>query len=266
MLKIGEFSKLSKTTIKTLRYYDEISLLKPVFVDDNGYRYYEIEQLNDLLKIVELRKLDMSIQGIKDILNSNDVQSILKDHQSKLENELDIKQHQISLLKKYIAKAKKGDFMEKYIAKEIVVPENIVYYKHGTIDSMADILNFVLSAGEECKKNNPNLICKDYCYITYTAKEYKEKDVELEYAEAVKDYGIESENIKFRKDPEITAISVMHKGKYENLSKAYAFALNYVKEKGYSIAGAIREVYIHGCWDEKNEDNYLTEIQIPIKK
>ena len=266
MLKIGEFSKLAKTTIKALRYYDEVGLLKPKFVDNNGYRYYTISQLNDLLKIVELRSLDMSIQDIKDALHSSNLQENLVKHQQLLEKELEKKQHQISLLKKYIAKAKKGDFMENYTAKEIIVPENIVYYKHGTIDSMADILNFVLSAGEECKKNNPNLICKDYCYITYTAKEYKEKDVELEYAEAVKDYGIESENIKFRKDPEITAISVMHKGKYENLSKAYAFALNYVKEKGYSIAGAIREVYIHGCWDEKNEDNYLTEIQIPIKK
>lgn len=41
MLKIGEFSKLAKMTVKTLRYYNEIGLLKPIFVDDNGYRYYQ---------------------------------------------------------------------------------------------------------------------------------------------------------------------------------------------------------------------------------
>ena len=72
MLKIGEFSKLAKTTIKTLRYYDEIGLLKPVFVDDNGYRYYQIEQLNVLLKIVSLRSLDMSLTDIKEIINNNE--------------------------------------------------------------------------------------------------------------------------------------------------------------------------------------------------
>ena len=60
--------------------------------------------------------------------------------------------------------------------------------------------------------------------------------------------------------------SIIHKGKYENLQEAYAYAVNYVKEKGYSISGPIREVYIHGCWDEGNEDNYLTEIQIPFVK
>ncbi len=43
MLSIGEFSKISHLTMKTLRYYDEIGLLKPAFIDPkNGYRYYDI--------------------------------------------------------------------------------------------------------------------------------------------------------------------------------------------------------------------------------
>lgn len=265
MLKIGEFSKLAKTTIKTLRYYDYVNLLKPVFVDDNGYRYYEIEQLNDLIMIVELRKLDVPIIEIKKFLSCQEKDKFLETHLQVLEKEFKRKQNQISLIKNYIAKAKKGDFMEKYIAKEIIVPENKVYFKHGTIASMNDLFNFVLQAGTEAKETNPTLKCTNYCYVTYTAKEYKEKNVELEYVEAVKDFGKESKNIKFRVDPQITAISVEHKGPYTNLSKAYAFALNFVKDKGYKIAGPIREVYIHGCWDEENEENYLTEIQIPIQ-
>lgn len=266
MLKIGEFSKLAKTTIKTLRYYDEIDLLKSIFVDDNGYRYYEIEQLNDLIEIIELRNLDIPISEIKCILCSNEKDKLLENHLQVLKKHLNKTQQQISLIKDYIAKAKKGEFMEKYKAKEIIVPEHKVYFRHGVIESMNDLFNFVLETGAEASKNNPTLKCENYCYVTYTAKEYKEKDVELEYVEAVKEFGNESENIKFRIDPQITAISVEHKGAYLNLSKAYAFALNYVKDKGYKIAGPIREVYIDGCWNEDNEDNYLTEIQIPIKK
>lgn len=266
MLKIGEFSCLAKTTVKTLRYYDEVGLLKPVFVDDNGYRYYQIEQLNDLLKIVELRSLDMSISNIKLALSGANLQQVLQQQQDFLRNDLIKKQNQISLIEKYIEKAKKGDFMDEYIAKEIIVPKYLVYYKHGVINTMADLFDFVLQAGKECNENNPTLKCLDYCYVTYTAKEYKEKDIELEYVEAVQNIGVDSQNVKFRIDPEITAISVTQKGAYKNLPKAYAFALNYVKEKGYDISGPIREVYIHGCWDSNNEDNYLTEIQIPIKK
>lgn len=119
MLKIGEFSKLAKTTVKTLRYYDEIGLLKPVFVDDNGYRYYIIDQLNDLLKIVELRTLDMPIAFIKETLQGDNLQEKLVEHKNILERELSNKQHQISLLEKYILKAEKGDFMESYTEKKL---------------------------------------------------------------------------------------------------------------------------------------------------
>ncbi|MEJ2047981.1 MAG: MerR family DNA-binding transcriptional regulator, partial [Dehalococcoidia bacterium] len=46
MLKIGDFSRLSRVTVKALRYYDEIGLLKPVEVDRfTGYRYYSLDQL-----------------------------------------------------------------------------------------------------------------------------------------------------------------------------------------------------------------------------
>ena len=155
--------------------------------------------------------------------------------------------------------------MEKYVANQILVPKNIVYYRHGVIDTMADLFNFVLQAGEEAKRNNPTLSCKNYCYVTYTAKEFKEKDVELEYVEAVENIGKESKNIHFRVEDEIKAISVVHKGSYENLNKAYAFALNWVKENGLQIAGPIREVYIDGCWNKENENDYVTEIQVPIK-
>ena len=53
----------------------------------------------------------------------------------------------VQILLQIIQKAKKGEFMERYVAKEIIVPKNIVYYKHGVIKSMADLFNFVLSAG-----------------------------------------------------------------------------------------------------------------------
>ena len=56
MLKIGEFSLLAKLTIKTLRYYDEIGLFKPSFIDDNNYRYYDEKQLDDISLIVRLRE------------------------------------------------------------------------------------------------------------------------------------------------------------------------------------------------------------------
>lgn len=66
MYRIGEFSKMSKTTIKTLRYYDEIGLLKPQETDRfTGYRLYTTDQLFKLHKIQSYRQIGLSIQEVK---------------------------------------------------------------------------------------------------------------------------------------------------------------------------------------------------------
>ena len=53
MYKIGDFSKMSKVTIKALRYYEKEGLIVPAYIDENnGYRYYESKQLIDISKII----------------------------------------------------------------------------------------------------------------------------------------------------------------------------------------------------------------------
>lgn len=57
MFRIGEFSKMSKTTIKALRYYDEIGLLKPEQTDPfTSHRFYTTDQLLKLHRIQALRQ------------------------------------------------------------------------------------------------------------------------------------------------------------------------------------------------------------------
>ena len=66
-LKIGEISKLCNISIKTLRYYEEMGLIKPVEVDIySGYRYYDKQNVEDIYKIQFLKDLDLSLKEIKD--------------------------------------------------------------------------------------------------------------------------------------------------------------------------------------------------------
>jgi len=262
MLKIGEFSKVGKTTIKTLRYYDDIGLFKPSFVDENGYRYYNIEQLKDLLKIIELRSFDLPIEKILEIFNGKDEKDILIEHLKYLENEKKKKSNQIASLKRIL----KGETNNMEFKSQIkTIEQNIVYFRHGVIPSMENMFDFILEAGANCQKLNPTLKCKNYCYVTYSANEYKEKDVELEYVEAVEEQGNDGNGIKFRVDPSIKALCVEVQGPYTKLASGYDFALNEIRTIGLKITGPIREVYIHGCWDQDDESKYLTEIQIPIE-
>jgi predicted transcriptional regulator YdeE/DNA-binding transcriptional MerR regulator len=69
MLKIGEFSKIAQVSIKTLRYYDQMGLLKPAHIDRyTGYRYYTLSQLPRLNRILALKDLDFSLDQIQELL------------------------------------------------------------------------------------------------------------------------------------------------------------------------------------------------------
>ena len=65
MFRIGEFSQMAQVTIRTLRHYDELGLLKPVHIDRfTDYRYYTIEQLLQLNRILVLKDLGFSLEQI----------------------------------------------------------------------------------------------------------------------------------------------------------------------------------------------------------
>src|SRR6478736_4632261 len=69
MIKIGEFSKLVQVPVPTLRYYDQVGLLKPVEVDRfTGYRYYSVGQLPRLHRILALKGLGFSLEQIGMVL------------------------------------------------------------------------------------------------------------------------------------------------------------------------------------------------------
>jgi len=83
---VKELAKLSGVTSRTLHYYDEINLLKPAYYGENGYRYYEKEQLLQLQQIMFYRELDLPLAIIQEILSNSSFNLIfaLTSHKQKL--------------------------------------------------------------------------------------------------------------------------------------------------------------------------------------
>ena len=76
--RIGMFANMNHVTIKTLRYYDEQNLLKPVYVDEeNGYRYYEASQIAELHRILALKNMGFSIEDIRRIASGEEEKNLL---------------------------------------------------------------------------------------------------------------------------------------------------------------------------------------------
>lgn len=83
---VQKLGKLAGVSPRTLRYYDEIGILKPARINSSGYRIYGQEEVDKLQQILFYRELGMGLEAIKDIINSPSFNSIaaLKEHREKL--------------------------------------------------------------------------------------------------------------------------------------------------------------------------------------
>jgi DNA-binding transcriptional MerR regulator len=87
MYTIKELADLAGTTTRTLRYYDQLNLLQPAEIGDNGYRYYSRENLLTLQQILFFRELDLPLKEIQFLLSRPDFQVLpaLRQHQRALQ-------------------------------------------------------------------------------------------------------------------------------------------------------------------------------------
>ncbi len=95
---IGKTAKMLGVSVRTLRYYDDIDLVKPAEVSESGYRFYSQNEISTLQQIMFYRELEFSLDEIKKILFSSDYNSMqaLKKHRELLKLR---KQHIESLIK-----------------------------------------------------------------------------------------------------------------------------------------------------------------------
>ena len=263
MLRISEFSKLSHLTVKALRFYEKEGLLKPASVDEwNNYRFYETSQLAAAAKIKAYRQLDLSIEEIKAVFAGGDVKEILREKAKSLVKDKKLIESRLSIINSILE-----DKEMKYQVTEKVIPEKIVYTAETVLKTCPDIMQWIPSVGQECLKLNPELKCAEppYEFCEYLDGEYKETDIRVRHNEAVTAFGKENEYIRFRTLPETKVLSIYHKGSYANIGEAYAFLMKYAEQNGYVPSGLTRECYIDGIWNKESEDEWLTEIQLPIR-
>ncbi len=268
MYKIGEFSKMGKTTIKTLRFYDETGILKPEKIDDfTNYRMYTSAQLIKLHNIQSLRQIGLSIEEIRQILAGKNADGILENRKAWLALEMEKIRDQLSRVE-FILSTKQEEKTMNYQAKIKEIPECVVYTKELTVPDYSSYFELIPKIGEQLTSKYPDIKCKipEYCYIVYLDGEYKEKDFKILFCEAVEEMREDFDDIYFKNEEPVTVVSVMHKGPYSTLSSAYAYALKWIEENGYKASDNPRESYIDGIWNKEDENDWLTELQIPVVK
>ena len=267
MLKIGEFSRMGQVSVKALRIYDEMGLLKPALVDDwSGYRLYEASQLPSLWRILALKELGLTLEQVREILKGNPSAEQIRGMLSlrRIQQEQKIQEEQ--------ARLERVEHLLNIISKEGTMPAyNVVTKKieDMTILSVREVLPSFKMIG-----NQFGLFCQYFqankaqiagpSFSIYHDNEYKEKDNDVEVAFPIVGTATETDRIKLRKLTGSVMASVIHTGPYETITAAYKAIGDWVEANGYEISGAVREVYLTQPGDPGKE--LVTEILFPILK
>ena len=272
MFKIGEFSKLTQVSIRMLRYYDEMGLLKPYETDTfTGYRLYSVEQIPVLNKIIYLRDSGFNVAEIAVALAANNV-DIINEQFNKKYNEIEknIELEKIKLQK--IELAQKEFFSDKNELLFNVAIKSIPSYY---VLSLRRIISNYYSEKELwddidsfAKKQQININNKSFSI--YHDDDYREKNVDVEIC-----IPVEKLNTNINKDgfifKDIESIPIMActmvYGKFSNIAGAFFSLAKWLQEnEQYEMGGKDRQIIHRGPWNETDSSKYLVEIQIPLKK
>jgi effector-binding domain-containing protein len=271
MIRIGDFSKLSRVSVKTLRFYDEIDLLKPSEVDRfTGYRYYEYGQLARLNRILALKDLGFSLDEIGKLLESDltaeQLRGMLKLREAESRQRVQEEAERLMRIEARLRQIEQEHIMSKY---DIVV-KNVEALKVASLrggvptppgqGTLWRELDGYL-AMHRVRPSGP-------CLSLYHDEEYKEQDWDIEVCEPIADDVPASKRIIMRELPSVdTMACTIHEGPFVTISEAYDAILRWVDEHGYRIIGPVREVYLKEAKQGSQTDpKTVTEIQFPVKK
>ncbi|WP_027722864.1 MerR family transcriptional regulator [Maridesulfovibrio zosterae] len=267
MYKIGEFSKITCLSVKTLRLYHEKELMVPSYIDpDTSYRYYSKADVETARTIVLLRTMRFSLSEIQHILRScsgdTDLVDILKQRQKEIEMEVG-KLKRISASIGTILKREKkafemkefeiGTVSEKYIEPILVIT---LRWKGSYGDTGKAFGKLYRKAGRYSTDHAMNL---------YHNAEYHEI-ADIESCVPLK-RAIDGGDFEVKHLPETRCLSIIHKGPYDKIGNSYKALFDYANEQKLAPVTPFREHYIKGpgMIMTGNPENYITEIQMPIE-
>lgn len=267
MFTIGEFSKITGLTVKTLRFYHDKSLLPPAWVDEQtGYRYYDHWQIDKVRVITQLRAWEFSLEQIGTILaqctDEADLLTDLERQKALLESKLRQYRGIVTALDQFIQHERHARMTmtnATFEVEEKDLPTTLiagVRMKGRYSDCGKGFAKIGRAMGRHISGK---------CFLLHYDNECRETDADFEACMPIRQ-AKQVDGISVRELPGGRAVCLLHKGPYEELGRSYAKAFAYVHDKGYTVTLPTREVYLKGpgMIFRGNPKNYLTEIQILV--
>ena len=268
MFKIGEFSKITQVSVRMLRYYDEQKLLIPVSVDKiTGYRLYSAEQIEQLHRIVLLRDMGFGVKEIKEITKAWDpdlLKSNLLEQIKKTEEGIRYEQGKLKQIQGYLmdlnSQNKKMNIqivMKQLPRQNVISLRRIVPNYYCESELWEEIGNHLGNKNAEAVQS----------FSIYHDTDYREQEVDIEVCIATTEQHALGTNLIYRQVEQVEqAACFMIYGPYSNIGIAYKeFAFWLEQHSEYQMAGENRQICHVSMCHTSNPEEYITELQIPLK-
>lgn len=272
MLSIGEFSNICKVSTKTLRYYAEIGLLEPSEVNpENGYRYYAIEQLEKMLFINRLKAYSFSLDEIKAILQSEEIQDdnlhlAFIHKKNEIEKQVDNYRQLLTQLEGDISAIERGksimSYMDEIDVRLVDVPKMYLLSVRKMVQAEDYPAEYIKCYGKLFKRIAVDkLTMSGSPMILFHSAEYSPTGLDTEFAIPVQEYATGTRDFC----PGLCLKTVV-RGAYSELSSVYAKQIEWAEKEGYQNTNALFEVYITDPSQIADIKDNITEVYYPVKK
>lgn len=262
---IGRFSKMTRLSVKALRLYDEIGLLRPAHVDaSSGYRYYDLGQANRAEAVRILRSVDMPLDEIRAVLEADNPELVHKQllaHRERLAERLANQERMLAYLESII---QREEGLMPYEVTVIEEPPVLVaatrmqtsYQRIGAdiAEGFGTLVHGMGKAGQ-VPSGAPLIVYHD------VIDEQTDGEIEIcvPVAEAIGGDG----DVYSRELEGGPMATTLHRGPYEQISPAYHTITGWVSEHGHEIAGPPREIYLNDP-QQVSPEGLLTQVEFPI--
>jgi DNA-binding transcriptional MerR regulator len=277
MIRIGEFSKLVQVPVPTLRYYDQVGLLKPVEVDRfSGYRYYSTSQLPRLHRILALKGLGFSLEQIAKVLDEGltpeQMRGMLRLRHAQISQQLAEVQSQLVEVEALLSQIEREEQLSTYdvILKNVepllVASVRTVLPNHSAVGALfGEVYEALTPYVGEALAPHPEE--GGQTLVLWYDTEYKEQAVDGAAAFMLRCRVPESGRVKVHELPAATMAATVHHGSYNTIGEAHAAILTWIEANGYRIVGPDREINLYHTMPIRLDDpSYVTELQYPVEK
>jgi DNA-binding transcriptional MerR regulator/effector-binding domain-containing protein len=269
LFAIGDFARHGRVSVRMLRHYDAIGLLRPALVDEvTGYRSYDAAQLAELNRVVALKDLGFSLEQVRTMLADEislvEVRAMLTLRRAELESELAEGAARLTQVESRLRSIEQGGEAPAVVLTQLPAARFVALTSTAASFTPDDIGPVIHPLCAELGRRLPDATGVHPTGRLTCFYEAAGEDVAVHAAlPATVDARAELNGLIVLDQPATSAATIVHRGRIDDVLPTWQALARWIDDNGHRSSGPARELYLD-CPDDPAQ--WVTELQEPILK